>query len=179
MRSINDMILEEVAAYVCDALARAGVTVTLTGGGAASIWAEGAFESDDLDLVEDGLGQPAVVRRVVTGLGFRLSSDRRHYEHESAPVFLEFPAGPLMAGSQPIHERALRPLETGLLRLLTPTDCVKDRLAAYFHWDDRQALEQAVAVVQKNEIDMADLRRWVRDEGASQKFAAIERRLVQ
>ena len=31
-----------------------------------------------------------------------------------------------------------------ILKLLSPTDCVKDRLAAYYHWNDRQSLEQAI-----------------------------------
>ena len=29
---------------------------------------------------------------------------------------------------------------------MTPTDSVKDRLAAYYHWNDQQALEQAIMV---------------------------------
>jgi len=35
------------------------------------------------------------------------------------------------------------------LCLLTPTDCVKDRLAAYFFWNDLQSLGQAVMVVKE------------------------------
>ena len=36
-------------------------------------------------------------------------------------------------------------LLTAFLFGLTPTDAVKDRLAAFFHWSDRQSLEQALA----------------------------------
>ena len=34
-------------------------------------------------------------------------------------------------------------METGKIRPLSPTDSVKDRLAAFYHWGDRQSLEQA------------------------------------
>ncbi|MDI6740798.1 MAG: hypothetical protein QME74_10605 [Candidatus Edwardsbacteria bacterium] len=45
-------------------------------------------------------------------------------------------------------------LPTGRLHLLSPTDCVKDRLAAYFHWNDRQSLEQAGLVADNRKIDI-------------------------
>jgi hypothetical protein len=35
-----------------------------------------------------------------------------------------------------------------------PTDCVKDRLAAFYHWGDRQGLEQAILVLKTNAIDI-------------------------
>jgi hypothetical protein len=68
-------------------------------------------------------------------------------------------------------------LSTGVLRLLSPTDCVKDRLAAWFHWEDRQALGQAVLVAEAQPVDRADLRRWAKAEGKSQAFEVYLRRL--
>ena len=50
--------------------------------------------------------------------------------------------------------------ETGTLQLLSPTDCVKDRLTAYYHWDDLQALEQAKMVAKNHKIDFEEIRRW-------------------
>ena len=41
-------------------------------------------------------------------------------------------------------EIASKKYSTGTLRLLTATDCIKDRLAAYYHWRDEQGLEQAI-----------------------------------
>jgi hypothetical protein len=49
-----------------------------------------------------------------------------------------------LAGSQPIEGYNLIEFETGVLKLLTPTDSVKDRLAANYHWEDRQSLEQGI-----------------------------------
>jgi hypothetical protein len=61
--------------------------------------------------------------------------------------------------------------------LLSPTDCVKDRLAAFFHWNDRQSLEQAVLVGKAQKIDMDDVGGWSKSEGNEEKFRVFEQRL--
>ena len=90
---------------------------------------------------------------------------------------MEFPTGPLTVGDERV--RKVEELETsaGLLRLLSPTDCVKDRLAAYFHWNDKMAFEQALLVAKAQTIDFADLRRWSKAEGESDKLAVFEEAL--
>lgn len=57
-----------------------------------------------------------------------------------------------------------------VLRLLSPTDCVKDRLAAFFHWNDRQSLEQAILVSRRQSVDLKEIRRWSLKEGAPNKL---------
>jgi hypothetical protein len=78
-------------------------------------------------------------------------------------------------GDQPVHDVAQKQLATGTLRLLTPTDCVKDRLSAWFHWNDRQSLEQAVMVATTQVVDMVDLRKWAQNEGKSEAFRDFRR----
>jgi len=65
------------------------------------------------------------------------------------------------------------------LRIISPTDCVKDRLAAYYHWGDRQSLEQAVLVAKNNEIDLHELERWSEAEGRLSAFREIRKRLAK
>jgi hypothetical protein len=58
----------------------------------------------------------------------------------------------------------------GSLRILTPTDCVKDRLAHYFYWDDETAFNAAVGVAtsnQRDNVDAMELARWTTSESAS------------
>jgi hypothetical protein len=69
------------------------------------------------------------------------------------------------------------PLETGVLTLLTPEDCIRDRLTAYFHWNDRQSLEQAVWVAQRHVFDVDRVRAWALAEGMSGKFSTFLERL--
>jgi hypothetical protein len=50
---------------------------------------------------------------------------------------------------------------------------VKDRLAAYYHWGDRQCLEQANLVARENEVDFSELERWSLAEGKLDDFIKI------
>ena len=54
MKPIADMSVEELAGLVCETLANASVTATLTGGACVAIWSEGKYVSRDLDFVEEG-----------------------------------------------------------------------------------------------------------------------------
>ena len=67
--------------------------------------------------------------------------------------------------------------ESGMIKLLTPTDCVKDRLAAYFHWDDRQSLDQAVMVSKSQKIDMKNIEKWAHKEGNDEKLKKFKQEL--
>jgi|GEM_PF-4859020 len=62
-----------------------------------------------------------------------------------------------MPGVRDIMEKAF---STGVLRLLSPTDCVKDRLAAYYRWNDRQSLQQAILVARMCDINLDEIERW-------------------
>jgi hypothetical protein len=64
-------------------------------------------------------------------------------------------------------------MSTGSLRLVSPTDCVKDRLAHYFHWHDRQSLAQAILVAQKHTIDLREVAGWSKAEGMQDQFRQI------
>jgi hypothetical protein len=175
LKTIGEMSAEEVAALVCQALKDAGVTVTLTGGACVAIWSRGKYVSKDLDFIEEGPVPRRKIREVMKLLGFRESG--RHFVHPATKFFVEFPTGPLMIGEQRIEQVTERKTVAGSLRLLSPTDCVKDRLAAFFHWNDRQSLEQALLVAQAQRIDLKEVRRWSKSEGNEAKFRVFEQKL--
>lgn len=64
-------------------------------------------------------------------------------------------------------------LPPGVLTQISPTDCIKDRLAAFCHWGDRQALAQAVLVAAHQPFDMEDVARWSKAEGHARAFRAF------
>lgn len=172
--ALRELSREQVAALVCSALDRHGIHVVLSGGGAASIYAPNLYESMDLDFVPTGLA-----RRVDTAmqeLGFRKERGR-HWTHPDTEFWVEFPSGPVQVGDEVIHRFAERETSHGRLRILTPTDCVMDRLAWYYHAGDEQGLEQAVAVAAANEIDMARIEAWSQRERAEAKFQHFRGRL--
>jgi hypothetical protein len=70
-------------------------------------------------------------------------------------------------------------LSTGTLTLLSPTDCVKDRLAAFYHWNDRQCLEQALLVIESRKVDLREIRRWSRVENKSAEYESIRGMLAK
>ena len=67
----------------------------------------------------------------------------------------------------------------GALQLLLPTDCVKDRLASFFYWNDAQSLDQALMVAEDHPIDIDDLKRWAKGEGFESKIKIFLRKVKE
>ena len=59
--------------------------------------------------------------------------------------------------------------------MVTATQCVMDRLAAFYFWKDRQALDQAIAVARAHPIDLDAVRRWSQVEGQDAAFDEFAR----
>jgi hypothetical protein len=45
-----------------------------------------------------------------------------------------------------------------------------DRLAAFYHWNDRQSLEQALLVAKKHPIGLSKIQRWSKNENMLDKY---------
>ncbi|MDO9556150.1 MAG: hypothetical protein Q7J82_01000 [Coriobacteriia bacterium] len=80
---------------------------------------------------------------------------------------MEFPPGPLAFGETVIAADEASVLETeyGLLRIITPTQSVMDRIAAYVYWQDNQSLDQAVMVASRQDVDWSALYEWAKRDG--------------
>ncbi len=169
-----------VARAVCHALDRAGITAVLTGGSAATYHAPEAYQSSDIDFVAVRFGSVRsreMVNRHLQDIGFL--PDRNCYRHPESPFPIEFPPGPLAVGRELITGWKTDSSDRGVLHVLSPTDCVKDRLAAYLHWNDRAGLAQALAVARshRSELDLKNVEIWARGENGSAKFAEFIKRL--
>ena len=70
-------------------------------------------------------------------------------------------------------------LATGVIRIISPTDSVKDRLASFYYFKDRQGLEQAVLISKSNKIDINSVESWSIREGEKEKFMEFKRRLEE
>lgn len=171
MKSIAEMSVEELAGLVCETLGDSGITVTLTGGACVAIWSDGLYVSKDLDFIEEGPVPRRQVKDALATIGF--TEKNRYFVHPATEFFIEFPTGPLTVGDERVRQVTTLETAAGKLRLLSPTDCVKDRLAAFFYWNDKMAFEQALLVAQQQPIDMLDLRRWASAEGEIVKLKAF------
>jgi hypothetical protein len=170
------MSIGEIAARVAEHLRQSGINVVLTGGSCVSIYTDNRYQSYDLDFVEEGRSGRKKIAGVLVKLGFKEKD--RYFIHPDTPFFVEFPAGPLAIGDEPVREVATLQFSTGSLRLLSCTDCVKDRLAHYYHWKDRQCLDQAVMVATVTEVDLEEIERWSRHEGVEEEFHRIREMLL-
>jgi hypothetical protein len=164
-----------LAAYVCSKLGEAGIETVLSGGSCVQIYSQGKYTSDDIDLIDRFNGGHTLIKKVMLGMGFK--EHNRYFVHDETEWFIEFPRGPLGVGDAPVDDIAIRKEETGILRLLTPTDCIKDRLAAYYHWDDLQSLEQAVWVAEKNDFDIVSIEEWSQKENMLEKYQIFRKRI--
>jgi hypothetical protein len=173
VKPIGEMSAGELAAYVADRLARHRFRVVLSGGGCVMLYTRNRYESSDLDFIREGIARVYEFRPVLEELGFFMVGTRM-FRHPEAAFFLDFPGGPPAVGNEPVREFREMRLPTGTLRLLSPTDCVKDRLAWYYHNRDRPALEQALLVAEATEVDLDEVERWSCAEGMGDAFAEIK-----
>ena len=138
--------LQEVALTVAAVLSEHRIRAVLTGGACVSIYTDGLYVSKDADFVIQS-AFPSLQRRLdeaLASVGFARDADR--YVHGLTPFFVEFPPGPLSIGA----DLRITPVEVKVgaatALLLSPTDSCRDRLASFYFWSDRQALEFAIVI---------------------------------
>lgn len=179
MAITRDSSLREVAFAVCTALDRVGVTAVLTGGGAATLYAPEAIQSFDLDFVLVVYSDEKSPGKALEELGFR--REGHDYRHRASRFQLEFPVGPLAIGDERIERWTTLREGPEVLHVISATDSCRDRLAAFFHFHDRSALDQACAVyaAAKPKVDLKKVRDWSRREGKLDAFQEFARRVRQ
>jgi hypothetical protein len=160
--------LENLAIFVSDHLTRNGIDAVLTGGACVSIYSRNKYISSDLDFVLISFEKRDDLRKVMQSAGFYLEGGV--FKHKDTPFFIEFLPPPASVGEEPVKEISIISKRGQSLRLLSPTDCIKDRLAAYYHWNDRQSLEQALLVGKAKPFDLEEIRRWSIKEKMADKF---------
>jgi hypothetical protein len=171
---------EELWRYVAWHLEGEGIRPVLVGGAVVSIYTEGLYRSGDLDMVPDDRGRPRLEESLAK-IGFA-PSQSRYFKHPQCPhLFLEFPRGPVEIGEQfPVIPAEIE-CEGRTLRLLSPTDSVKDRLAGYIHWKSRACFDQALLICQRqgDRVDLNAVRGWCAGEAGMHAFEELMDRLKE
>lgn len=176
MKKIKNMSQVELAAFIQDVLQAEGINVVLSGGSAVSFYSSNKYISKDLDLINTGFAKRSKIKSLMERLGFQ--EQGRYFINPETKFFVEFPDGPLSVGEEPVKEIKEFQLATGLLKVLSPTDCVKDRLCAFYFWNDLQGLEQAVLVTKNQKIDLKEIKRWSKVEGKEQEYEVFHKKLI-
>jgi hypothetical protein len=164
-----------VVAVVADALRTHGIRAILTGGGCATIYSKGEYATEDLDLILQSEPTQKMLDEAMQSIEFSRKVD--HYDHPKTSFFVEFPRGPLSIGSDvDIHPVEIRISGRPVLAL-SPTDSCRDRLAAFYHWSDRQSLSAAVGIALRNRVNSRKIREWSKGEGATERYSEFLREL--
>jgi len=164
--NFSNIDLKDLACLIYETLMKAGIDAVLVGGACVSIYSHNRYQSFDLDFVT--YEEMRQIEKALNPLGFQRTG--RSFIHANSPYLIDFVNPPISVGNEPIQHLKTMKTSFGALRLLTPTDCVKDRLASFFHWNDAQAFEQAILVAENHKINVNDLKRWAQDEGHSNKL---------
>jgi len=158
--------VKELASLIFETLKSNGIQAVLVGGACVSIYSENRYQSSDLDFATYGEMKP--IEKALAKLGFQRIG--RQFSHDRCPYLIDFVNPPIAVGHESVHHFSTLKTSVGSLQLLTPTDCVKDRLASFFHWNDAQALEQALLVAENHSIDVKNLKSWAKTEGFEKKL---------
>jgi hypothetical protein len=126
-------------------------------------------------MIDISYQEPTVLSRAMADIGF--SKQGRVYVNETTEICVEFPSAPLSIGEQLITETTVFESNAGEIPILFAKDVIKDRLAAYFHWQDKQSLVQAVAVMIKHPISLDELKSFCQNESKENEFALIQQLL--
>ena len=145
--------LKELACFVCQTLKDHNIDAVLVGGACVSIYSENEYQSMDVDFATYVELKP--IEKVLSEYGFKRLG--RSFTHKNCPYLVDFVNPPITVGLEAVHEFNTLKTTVGVLQLLSPIDCVKDRLASFFHWNDMQALDQAILVASGHTIDIKNL----------------------
>jgi hypothetical protein len=169
--------IEELWKLVASKLAKNEIDVVLVGGAVVSIYTEGAYISGDLDFVHYDFSRKKL-DQVLKEMGFIQKS--RHYIHPDCKhLYLEFSTFPVSIG----NDTAIIPDEVeheGVkIKIYSPTDSVRDRLASYMHFKANDCLDQAIMIAKKHPINLEKINKWCETENTIEAYVEFLRRLKE
>jgi hypothetical protein len=170
--SLENCSEKELWHYVAVHLKKNGIDTVLVGGSVVSIYTDGAYQSGDLDFVRLDMFVTGV-EQAMNELGFKKHG--RHYIHpECKHLFVEFPGGPPL-GIGEDNEIIADEVEVNgeVIKIYSPTDCVKDRHASYIHYKAEECLDQAVMVAKEHPVNLTSIKKWCEGEKATEQWESF------
>ncbi|WP_372655447.1 hypothetical protein [Halobacteriovorax sp.] len=162
--------------YVAVHLKKHDIDTVLVGGAVVSIYTNGAYKSGDLDFVKLDLFTTGL-EKAMKEIGFEKKGTRHYIHKDCKHLFVEFPGGPPVGIRE---DNSITPDEVEvdgqIIKIYSPTDCVKDRLASYIHFKAQECLDQAVMVAKKHPVRFEEIKKWcLGEKGESQWEDFIEK----
>lgn len=141
------------------------IDATLVGGSVVSIYTANKYASQDLDFISSASHDR--IENAMNELGFFRSAggSGKDFAHRDCQFTVEFPPGPVAIGdTEPVQPAGSIEVNGVTVKMLSPTQCVMDRLLIFFLYNDRQCLDQALWVAQAHPINEEELLAWSRAE---------------
>jgi hypothetical protein len=169
---------EELWKYVGAHLESKGLEVVLVGGAVVSIYSKGAYKSGDLDFIVTSMFKeklPEYMKEIGFQRDVKGSLGRLYRHPELSHLVVEFPPGPVSIGDDYHITPAEEDYDGQKIKILSPTDCIIDRLASYIYAEtgprkERKTLEQAVLVAKAQPHNLERIKKWCESEGQSEVY---------
>lgn len=163
----------EMCALIVETLASAGIDVVLVGGSCVCIYTNERFGSLDLDFIDLTYSRRKEIAAALARIGFTPRGNTRYFESPDCQWSVEFPSAPLAIGHEQIDSTRIARIETatGTVRLLNPTDTVKDRLLWFYLEQDGECWQQALKIARNQRIVWQELKTWHEMEGYADEYA--------
>ena len=158
---------KEFAAIVVRQLEKHGISCVLVGGACVSIYTDEKHASRDLDFISASSHKS--IEGSLLEIGFE--KQNRYFKHPDSELYVEFPSGPVAIGHQvPVKAEGKLNVKGTSITLFSPTQSVMDRLAAFFHWNDRRSLIHALWICEKQPINISKIKKWAEKENSKNKL---------
>jgi hypothetical protein len=169
----------EMCALIVETLADSGIDVVLVGGSCVCLYNNERFGSLDLNFIDLTYSRRKEISAALATIGFTPREQTKYFEHPDSQWSVEFPTAPLAIGHEQIDSKRITSLETatGTVRLLNPTDTVKDRLLWYYLEHDGQCWQQALDIATNHKISWRNLKTWHENEGYPEEYSKFRNAL--
>ena len=173
MKDFHNTSIIDLAAIVAEHLTQHGIEVVLVGGLAVEIYTENLYLTKDIDMVNINYQKPARMHSAMAELGFKKQG--RVYVNSTTDITVEFPTGPLSVGNELIQHTTVTKVASGLIPILCVEDIIKDRIAAFIHWKDKQSLIQALAIILKHKIKPTVFQDFCSNENGMMQYELLKK----
>ena len=103
-------------------------------------------------------------------LGFK-DAGAKTFVSRRCPFDVVLAPAPLTVGDDVVRNIDTLKTREGAINLLSPTDCVRERLAMYYQWGDQEAFREAIDVARRHPVDQALIKRWSDYEWYADRYA--------
>lgn len=167
---------EELWKYVATHLKKSGIGTVLVGGAVVSVYSRGAYRSGDLDFVKESILEHDF-DKAMKEIGFEKGGGRHYIHPECGHLFVEVCGGPPLGIGEDNNIIPAEIENDGVtIKIYSPTDCIKDRLASYIYFNDNESLDQALLVAKNQSINLSEIKRWCNNENQPEVFREFTKR---